>query len=637
MTHHSRGICRYYNAQRGCFAGNSCKFLHGVPVQELAQNDQPLLTPYDQAKECRYYQRGFCKRGELCWFKHVDSHHNQANILEEEDQLCSVCFEKPVTFGLLEGCNHIFCIGCIKKWRDPSGKPGDVVESGNTKKCPMCRTPSRFITPSSKFCIGGEKADAIKAYQASMGRVPCRYFQTSLAKNKNKPLCPFGRDCFYKHVKEDGTPFQFQGGVDVSMRRHRAANWLEDNDFFHFPLDIDSLSLSDAEAVNLAMNRLDFSAPRNRQRRNVERLRNAGIQHSEVPATTGRLREVGRSLEMLNNAIHEGATLETLNVAVEALRIGLGRLERGQRNGSRGGIFRRHHAEDGAIEEDAEEEDVMERLEALADQMLTSINFLRENAEVDQADPNSPPPLMPIDETITTETLPPRLTPDEEFSGLERDFDGSESSDDSMPDLRSVSNSSDSDYDESDEDVEEIHGTRFHPHDLRFDIAGSLRAEEVTARRGGRSSLSILNRGLSPATQRTVAQDGGTGRFSTVVGREEQRDVNTDIEDEEESSDEEVAATISVSTPEPPFVTDGRGRVVWTSPGENGSNDESNESREIQRAKVASANGEFTADARGRVIGTSSEGQASEETAVDDRDMDSPRRSLLGRMMDALF
>ena len=38
----------------------------------------------------------------------------------------------------------------------------------------MCRTSSRFITPSSKFCIGGEKADAIKTYQASMSRVTCR-------------------------------------------------------------------------------------------------------------------------------------------------------------------------------------------------------------------------------------------------------------------------------------------------------------------------------------------------------------------------------------------------------------------------------------------------------------------------------
>ena len=159
--------------------------------------------------------------------------------------------------------------------------------------------------------------------------------------------------------------------LNYFQQRYRAANGMEDNDFlpsfFPFPLDIDSLSLFDAEGVNLAMNRLDFSAPRNRQRRNVERLRrlHVGIQDSEVPATTGRLREVGRSLEMLNNAIHEGATLETLNVAVEALRMGLGRLQRGQRNGSRDGIFRRHYVEDGAIEEDAGEDDVMERLETL--------------------------------------------------------------------------------------------------------------------------------------------------------------------------------------------------------------------------------------------------------------------------------
>ncbi|EDR05631.1 uncharacterized protein LACBIDRAFT_294785 [Laccaria bicolor S238N-H82] len=623
VTSKSRGICKYYNSPRGCFSGDSCKFLHG---EEPGQNVQPLLTPYDQAKQCRYYQHGFCKRGELCWFKHVDPH--QTNILEEEDQLCSVCFEKPVTFGLL-------------------GKPGDVVESGNTKKCPMCRTASRFITPSSKFCIAGEKADAIKAYQASMGRVTCRYFQTSQAKNKNKPLCPFGKDCFYKHVNEDGTPFLFREGVDVSMRRYRVANGMEDNDFlpsfFPLPLDIDSLSLFGTEGVNLAMNRLNFSAPRNRQRRTVERLRrlNVGIQDSELPTTAGRLREVGRSLEMLNNAIQEGATLETLNVAVEALRMGLTRLERG---GSRGGLFRRNSAEDAAIERDAEEDDVMERLETLADQMLASINFLRENAETDEAHSDSPPPLEPINETFTIETRPPRLTPDEGLFGVERDFGGSESSDDSMPDLRSVSNSSDSDYDESDEDVEETHdtnsGTSFLPHDLMFDIAGSLRTEEATARHGGRSSSRTLNRD----PQRTVIQDGGTGRFSTVVDREEQRDVNTDIEDDEGSNDEEVAATIvpptTVSMPEPPFVTDGRGRVVWTSPRENGSNDESNESivpREIpsgQRAKVA---GEFTGDVRGRVIGTSSEGQASEETTVNGRDTDSPRRSLLGRMFDAFF
>ena len=42
---------------------------------------------------------GFCKRGDSCWFLHVSDHPKKAEI--EEDELCSICFEKPVTFGLL--------------------------------------------------------------------------------------------------------------------------------------------------------------------------------------------------------------------------------------------------------------------------------------------------------------------------------------------------------------------------------------------------------------------------------------------------------------------------------------------------------------------------------------------------------
>lgn len=51
-----------------------------------------------------------------------------------------------------------------------------MVESGNTKKCPMCRTSSKFITPSSRFWKEGQegKLKAIKAYKESMARVPCK-------------------------------------------------------------------------------------------------------------------------------------------------------------------------------------------------------------------------------------------------------------------------------------------------------------------------------------------------------------------------------------------------------------------------------------------------------------------------------
>lgn len=126
---------------------------------------------------------------------------------------------------------------CIRQWRDPTGKPYDVVDSGNTKKCPMCRSPSKFITPSSKFFAHGStlKDRAIAQYMESMARVPCKYFQHSLRKAQGElrrrsagatdireqdlePFCPFGKDCFYQHLNEDGSVFVFENGVDKNMK-----------------------------------------------------------------------------------------------------------------------------------------------------------------------------------------------------------------------------------------------------------------------------------------------------------------------------------------------------------------------------------------------------------------------------------
>ncbi|KAF9525970.1 hypothetical protein CPB83DRAFT_940817 [Crepidotus variabilis] len=228
ITSRSRGICRYYTTPRGCFAGDRCKFLHGVPEGQSVV-DKPLLTPYDTAKRCRYFDQGFCKRGENCWFLHkTDGKDGSINVpADDEEEFCSICFEKPSTFGLLNGCGHIFCIKCIKQWRDPQNKGGGVLESGNNKKCPMCRASSAFITPSSKFWKEGteEKVKVTQAYKESMARVPCKYFQKSIQKNKINPICPYGKDCFYQHLKEDGTPFTFKDGVDVCMPVSLIIRW----------------------------------------------------------------------------------------------------------------------------------------------------------------------------------------------------------------------------------------------------------------------------------------------------------------------------------------------------------------------------------------------------------------------------
>lgn len=138
-------------------------------------------------------------------------------------------------YGLLEGCSHIFCVDCIRQWRVNQGKPEETVASGVTKQCPLCRAPSRFITPSRSFypAESPKKAEIIEQYKASMAKVPCRcvlrlhlrssgvlmhdqrHFEASPSYDR---FCPFGRDCFYQHRNADGTPYVFPHGVAHNMR-----------------------------------------------------------------------------------------------------------------------------------------------------------------------------------------------------------------------------------------------------------------------------------------------------------------------------------------------------------------------------------------------------------------------------------
>jgi hypothetical protein len=47
-------------------------------------------------------------------------------------------------FGLL-GCDHCFCLPCIRGWRNNSFAD---VESA-TRTCPICRVPAFFVTPAT--------------------------------------------------------------------------------------------------------------------------------------------------------------------------------------------------------------------------------------------------------------------------------------------------------------------------------------------------------------------------------------------------------------------------------------------------------------------------------------------------------
>ncbi|KZS94422.1 hypothetical protein SISNIDRAFT_439915 [Sistotremastrum niveocremeum HHB9708] len=223
-TSRPRGICVYYNTPRGCFAGNNCKFLHGN-VQEI--------SPYDQNKICRYYEAGYCKRGDQCWFRHATPQMPQLHESDDEELGCSICMEKPTVFGLLTGCSHVFCLSCLKKWRDPTGRSSEYLDSnsGMHKRCPMCRGPSRFVTPSHVFYKNEDpkKEEVLENYKKSMKRVKCKYFERSIPGLR---FCPYGRDCFYKHEDENGQEYVFQKGVDhyMNVSGTRTTSFVSGND-----------------------------------------------------------------------------------------------------------------------------------------------------------------------------------------------------------------------------------------------------------------------------------------------------------------------------------------------------------------------------------------------------------------------
>ncbi|KIM44986.1 hypothetical protein M413DRAFT_9184 [Hebeloma cylindrosporum] len=326
----------------------------------------------------------------------------------------------------------------------------------------MCRASSNFITPSSQFWKHGteEKTKVVKAYKDSMARVPCRYFQKSLQKNKDKPLCPYGKDCFYQHLNLDGTPYIFKDGVDASMRKYRhnfstrgaGLSFSFGSDDIHF-MPFTSLLDSMTIPIPLHLSGARTPARRDRERQVIDNFlrihpfRAGGTSATQTQTdaqtqTSRRLRDVSRSLDMLHDAIGEdGTSLEHLSDAVEALRAGLGGLEAGARHRGtrRDGVDAGHDrwfetGDDDPAEMTAEEDAA--RQEDVADQMLASINALRlESRGLDQAsdaDDGEMPPLERIPNS------------DSDDSDGEEDLD--------MPHLESVSNTSDSDLGDDDDD-----------------------------------------------------------------------------------------------------------------------------------------------------------------------------------------
>ncbi|CAE7415169.1 MKRN [Symbiodinium microadriaticum] len=135
----------------------------------------------------------------------------------EEFTECGICFENVMKrgerFGMLESCDHAFCLSCIRGWR----REREQQDKQNLRLCPVCRNESFYVIPTDHIILDPEeKREVIDSYKQEMGRIPCKLF------DYGRGHCPFGTSCFYAHLNPDGTryippPLKWMRGAEGSQ------------------------------------------------------------------------------------------------------------------------------------------------------------------------------------------------------------------------------------------------------------------------------------------------------------------------------------------------------------------------------------------------------------------------------------
>ncbi|XP_013367901.1 PREDICTED: probable E3 ubiquitin-protein ligase makorin-3 [Chinchilla lanigera] len=192
-----RPLCRYA-ASGHCFDGERCLYLHG-DVCDLC--GLQALHPVDAVQREAHIS--------ACIAAHERDMELSFAVQRTVDKVCGICMEvvhekkEPGQrrFGILYGCNHTYCITCIRTWRS-----GTQFAKRISKSCPQCRVSSNFVIPSIFWVEGKEeKEQLVQEYKESLRNKPCMYFA------EGRGYCPFGEHCFYKHEYPPGWGGHFPG------------------------------------------------------------------------------------------------------------------------------------------------------------------------------------------------------------------------------------------------------------------------------------------------------------------------------------------------------------------------------------------------------------------------------------------
>ena len=122
-------------------------------------------------------------------------------------------------FGVLDRCDHIFCLKCIRSWRATYDKR---TTKHHFRTCPICRQTSYLVIPSYYHATGADKEYLCEEYKDTLGEIPCRMF------NKGKGECPFKDSCMYSHIDKQGNVFEYGYADDKLINSE--GQWVDDHE-----------------------------------------------------------------------------------------------------------------------------------------------------------------------------------------------------------------------------------------------------------------------------------------------------------------------------------------------------------------------------------------------------------------------
>jgi hypothetical protein len=166
------------------------RIIDGITKEELAamEDDDEIIDLFlqnpDRFTVCKYYRQGNCRYGDSCRYyhpEHLEVKSDQARPrtgLYALDEECCICLEKVIAsnrqFGVLDNCDHTFCLKCIRGWRSTYDKR---ISKHHYRTCPICRRNSYLVIPSDHVVKSGpEKDDLIQEYKDILKSIPCKHF-----------------------------------------------------------------------------------------------------------------------------------------------------------------------------------------------------------------------------------------------------------------------------------------------------------------------------------------------------------------------------------------------------------------------------------------------------------------------------